>query len=423
MSSAIDVAIIGAGPYGLSLAAHLKAAGIPFRIFGKPMESWKERMPPGMLLKSHPWSSSLYDPESSFPLRQYCAERKIPYHDSLVPVPVETFIAYGEAFQARFAPHVEQKLLLTCERGANGFRAIFEDGDVVTTRHLVIAVGVHPFAYVPAIFEGLSPDLWSHSSAYGPLKSLVGKEVVVLGSGSSAIDLAALLHECGCGVSLLARAKELGFERLPGRRRSLPRRMAYPIRVAIYPRSGLGSGWLLKACADAPWLIHALPEAKRLHLARTVLGPLGGAFIRDRVLGKVPLLLGRNLDGIAVRGDKAEIHVTKNDGTKQSLQADHIIAATGYKVDLRRLKFLPQNILSGIDAVENTPILSPDYETSSPGLYFIGAASLNSFGPVARFVFGAGHPARRLARTLSRKLSHRAVALAKVTAFASGAQR
>ena len=423
MSSSIDVAIIGAGPYGLSLAAYLEDAGIDFRIFGRPMESWKNWMPPGMLLKSHPWSSSLYDPQSSFPLRQFCAERRIPYHDSLIPLPIETFIAYGDAFQARFAPHVEQKMLLACEMSANGFRVTFDDGESVHARQLVIAVGVHPFAYVPSSFGQLPAHLWSHSSEYGPLETLAGKEVVVLGSGSSAIDLAALLHERGTAVSLVARAKELGFERLPGRRRSLPRRLAYPLRLLMYPSSGIGGGWLLKICADAPWLIHALPQTKRLHLVRTVLGPLGGAFMKDRLTGKVPLLLGRNLEKIEARGDKAEIRVTRDDGTKEILHADHIVAATGYRVDLRRLTFLDDTLRNRIRTVENTPILSPNYESSVPGLHFIGPASANSFGPVARFVFGAIHPARRLARVLAHKLVRRPPAISKVTAAASGAQR
>src|SRR5262249_38030092 len=145
MTKAVDVAIIGAGPYGLSLAAHLSLYGTEFRIFGVPMESWKTGMPPGMLLKSTPWASRLYDPEGHFTVRQFCAEREAPYHDSLMALPLESFIAYGEAFQRRYVPDVERKKLTSLSKAPDGFSALFDDGEIVNARHVVIAVGVHPF--------------------------------------------------------------------------------------------------------------------------------------------------------------------------------------------------------------------------------------------------------------------------------------
>jgi Pyridine nucleotide-disulphide oxidoreductase len=397
----LDVAIIGAGPYGLSLSAYLCASGVEFRTFGKPMESWKTNMPPGMLLKSHPWSSSLYDPTSSFTLKQFCAEQAIPYHDSLMPLPLETYIAYGEAFQARFVPNVESKLLVGLEPGPVGFRAVFGDGEVVVARRIVLALGVHPFKHVPRILSQLSPEVLSHSGDHGPLDAFRGKEVTVIGSGASAIDLAALLHEKGASVSLVARAAELKFAPLPGAQQSLLGRLADPLRRLAYPGSGIGAGWLLKACADAPWLIHALPERWRLHLVRTTLGPLGGASMKDRVVGKFPLRLGCTLESAETRGGKVHLHLALRDGTKETLQTDHIIAATGYKIDLGRLGFIDPWLLTRIHTAESAPILSMNYESSIPGFHFIGAASANSFGPVARFAFGAIHPSVRLARHLS----------------------
>ena len=413
MSTSIDVAIIGAGPYGLSLSAYLRASGVEFRTFGKPMESWKMNMPPGMLLKSHPWSSSLYDPASSFTLKQFCAERAIPYHDSLMPLPLETYIAYGEAFQERFVPDVERKLLVALEPTSSGFRATFSDGEVVMARHIVLAVGVHPFKHVPRILNHLPAEFWSHSGDYGPLDAFGGREVIVLGSGASAIDMAALAHEKGASVSLVARASELRFASLPRAQRSLLGRLTSPLRGLARPGSGIGDTWLQKICADAPWLIHALPERYRLHLVRTTLGPLGDASMKDRVVGKFPVLLGRELESAEIRGGKVHLHFATRDGTKETLQADHIIAGTGYRIDIRRLGFLDSRLLTRIRTVENTPILSSNYETSVPGLHFVGPATANSFGPVARFAFGAIHPAERLTRHLSK-------ALARTTAVSEG---
>lgn len=400
--SAVDLAIIGTGPYGLSLAAHLRAAGVDFRIFGKTMDSWKSNMPPGMLLKSHPWSTSLYDPASSYPLSQFCADRAIAYHDSAMALPLETFVDYGEAFQARFTPQAESTLLVGLEKTRAGFRAAFDNGEVVTARKVVLAVGVHPFKRTPASLAHLPAGLLSHSGDHGPLDRFEKKEVVVLGAGSSAIDLAALLHERGAQVTLVARGEALKFAGQRRIGRSPLRRIARPFRRLADPGSGIGGGWLLRICADAPSLIHALPPAWRLDLVRNTLGPLGGAQMHERVVGKVPMRLGRELVLAEEMGGRARLRLLDPDGRAEILTADHVIAATGYQVDLKRLAFLGHDLLAGVRTVQNTPVLSLDYETSVPGLYVIGPASANSFGPVARFVFGAYHPARRLARHFAR---------------------
>jgi hypothetical protein len=397
----IDVIIIGAGPYGLSIATHLQSAGVSFRIFGKPMDSWKNSMPPGMLLKSHPWSSSLYDPGSTFPLRRFCAEQGLPYHDSQVFVPVETFVAYGEAFQKRLVPTVERRMLAGLQRMAEGFRAAFDDGTIVDARHVVIAVGIHPFKYVPEQLKDLPLGMCSHSGDHGPLDEFVGRNVAVIGSGSSATDLAALLNERGASVQLLARARALPFSELPRARRSLPRRLLQPLKPLIQPGSGIGAGWPLKIWADAPWVFHLLPAHVRLHIVRNTLGPLGHSSMKDRVVGKIPLYLAHQLRTAEVKDGRVSLHCTTASGGKATIVADHVVAATGYRIDLRKLGFLDADLLSSIRCVDSSPVLSHNYESSVSGLYFVGAAAATSFGPVNRFVFGANHPSRRLARHLA----------------------
>jgi hypothetical protein len=408
----IEVVIIGAGPYGLSLAAHLNARGIDFRIFGKPMESWKASMPPGMLLKSTPWASSLYDPERCFTVQQFCAEREAPYHDSLMALPLESFVAYGEAFQRRYVPSVEQKKLTSLSQSPQGFVAVFDDGEVVNARRVVVAVGVHPFRHVAESVIGLPAEMLSHSGDHGPLDRFRGQRVAVLGSGASASDLAALLHEQGAAVSLVTGAPELRFA-CPPRLPTLWERLSEPA-------CGLGSGWVLKACADAPWLTRLLPESYRLRLA-TIPSPLGGAFMKDRVVGKVPLFLGRTVEQAGVHNGKVHLRTARQDGAKQTLEADHVIAATGYKVDIERIAFLDANLKTRIRRRGGAPALSPTYECSVPGLHFIGPVAANSFGPVARFVFGAIYPSRRLARELSRRFGRRPVQVSNASGTMSPA--
>src|SRR5215470_4561146 len=148
MTASTEVAIIGAGPYGLSLAAHLRAARIPHRIFGSPMDSWRNHMPEGMLLKSDGFASSLSDPQSSFTLAHFCAQQGIEYHPTDVPVRLESFIAYGLAFQKRFAPELETKLVTQLDRVSRGFRLQLEDQEELEARFVAVAVGISYFQYV-----------------------------------------------------------------------------------------------------------------------------------------------------------------------------------------------------------------------------------------------------------------------------------
>src|SRR6201994_4488105 len=132
-----DVAIVGAGPYGLSVAAHLAARNIGFRIFGPAMDTWRNAFPPGMFLKSEGFASSLSDPGKTFTLAHYSTANGIPYADTGEPVPLKVFTDYGDAFQERFAPHHDKRLVTRIEREDDGFWLTLEDGEMVCARRVV----------------------------------------------------------------------------------------------------------------------------------------------------------------------------------------------------------------------------------------------------------------------------------------------
>ena len=211
-----DVAIIGAGPYGLSIAAHLKARGIRFRIFGKAMHAWLAHMPKGMHLKSEGFASGLYDPDSTFTLAKYCQREGIPYADVGIPTPLEVFSSYGLEFQKRFVPELEDKSVVSVARSSSGFRICLEEGETAVARRTVIATGLSGFEQVPPILAALGEQWVTHSSRYGNLDHFKGKEVIVIGAGSSALELAALLHQVGACVHLVARAPIVEFHDPPG---------------------------------------------------------------------------------------------------------------------------------------------------------------------------------------------------------------
>src|SRR6202046_4637514 len=120
VNALVEVAIVGAGPYGLSLAAHLNAAGVRTRIFGRPMDSWRSHMPEGMLLKSDPFASNLSDPQDFYTLARFSEERAIPYNES-EPVKLDTSCNYGLNFQKRWAPRLAEARVTQIERRGGEF--------------------------------------------------------------------------------------------------------------------------------------------------------------------------------------------------------------------------------------------------------------------------------------------------------------
>ena len=401
----LNTAIIGAGPYGLSIAAHFRRVGIPFRIFGRAMDSWLAHMPKGMMLKSDGFASDIYDPEKAFTLRQFCAETGIEYADTGVPVRLETFSAYGLAFRDRMVPELENKLVAAVEGVPGGYRLQLDDGEILQARSVVLAVGITHFDYIPEGLAHLPSEFLSHSARHREVEPFRGRSVVVVGGGASALDLAGLLQEAGADVQLVCRQKELKFHSQPTGK---PRSRWQQIR---HPQSGLGPGMRSRFFADAPMAFHYLPEALRVEAVRRTLGPSGGWFIRDKVIGKVQLHLGCTPQSARIENGRVQLIVRAADGERQ-IVAEHVIAATGYKVDLDRLQFLGPEIRTKLKAIQRAPVLSSRFESSLPGLYFAGVAAANSFGPVMRFAFGAGFAARTLTHALVRSVSRESASVA-----------
>jgi thioredoxin reductase len=393
----LETVIVGTGPYGLSIAAHLRSLGVPYRIFGRPMDSWIAHMPKGMLLKSDGFASNIYDPEGQFTLKRFCSERGIAYSDLGTPVELQTFSSYGLAFRERMVPDLEEKLVTSIEPHADGFQVGVEGGEVFAARRVIVSVGITHFAHIPQPLHKMPGEFVTHSFEHAKPESFRGRSVAVIGAGSSAIDLAALLHEAGVDVQIVARAITLKFhsKMQTDKRRSLWQQVRSPL-------SGLGPGLSSRFFANFPNLFHRLPEGYRLETVRTFLGPAGGWFAKEKVIGKVPLLLGYAVKHAEVSNHRVNLQLASEDGNSRILHPDHVVAATGYKVDLDRLSFISPVLRAKIKTVDGAPVLSRAFESSVPGLYFTGLAAANSFGPVMRFAFGAGYTARHLTEKVAK---------------------
>jgi thioredoxin reductase len=346
-----------------------------------------------MRLKSEGFASNLSDPDSEFTLETYCKENDVAYADIGLPVAIETFIAYGREFQRRYVPQLEQIEVRTLAQRSPGFELTTATGEIVHSRHVVVATGIVNFARLPPELVDLPRSILSHSSEHSDLGVFKGRQVAVLGAGASALDVAALLTQAGTAVQLIARADVIQFHDAPREPRPLVERIKSP-------RSGLGTGWRSRLCCDIPTVFHALPQSLRLRAVARHLGPAPCWFVRDAVVGHVPMHLGATLEGAYAAGTGVRLAINQR-GEKRNIEVDQVIAATGYSVAVSRLGFIDESLQSRIDTVDDTPILGRHFESSVRGLYFIGAAAANSFGPLLRFAFGADFAAKRVARYIA----------------------
>jgi thioredoxin reductase len=227
------------------------------------------------------------------------------------------------------------------------------------------------------------------------VERLRGKEVAVVGSGSSAIDLAHLLQATGASVRVIARRDEIQFNSVPDGEEGMLERLQKP-------PSTIGRGWRSYFCAEAPLLFYRLPRGLKDRAITSHMHPAAGWFMREQVEGRIPLMLGRAPVKAEAKDGRAVLTLKGRTG-EETLSVDHVIAATGYQPDLDRLPFLAPSLNEKIARSKRSPLVSDRFETSVPGLYAIGLAAMDMFGPLLRFMVGAEFAAPRLAAHLERK--------------------
>ncbi|MEY9908185.1 cation diffusion facilitator CzcD-associated flavoprotein CzcO [Catenulispora sp. MAP12-49] len=393
----LDTAVVGAGPYGLSVAAHATARGSRTRVFGTPMKAWAEHMPMGMKLKSEPWASHLSDPRDSFTLREYCRLEGLPYEHG-VPTPVETFVDYGRWFQRQAVPDLHECDVRRVDREGREFTLELADGSSVRSRSVVLAAGFLPFPRMPEALVGLTAPRVLHSSAVNDLAAYDGKQVTVVGGGQAAIEIAVLLDEAGADVTLVARTGALRWNSLPG---PLPATLWERVRR---PESGLGPGYYNKVLSDLQVVFRRMPKDYRMEVVRKTLGPEGSWWIRDRFeksFDAEHARTGTRITAARPQGDRLVLELSGG----RELEVDHVIAATGFEVEVRRLTVLGDELrgaVRGLRGPDGPPELGARFDSSVPGLHMVGLAAAATFGPSMRFVCGAAFAARTVAPRLPR---------------------
>ena len=383
-----DVVILGAGPYGLSAAAHLRTIkGLQTRVFGEPMSFWQQNMPAGMLLRS-PWDAThISDPTGRLSLDAYVAARgnHVP-----APIPLQRFVDYGHWFQKQAAPDLDRRKIAQVDRNGNGFLVKTEDGEVIHSRRVVVAAGIAAFANRPAVFDGLSRDLASHSADPNDFQRFSGKRVLVVGGGQSALEAAALLREAGAEVEVAVRKPNVHWLGWKGKIHKIK-----PLGRLLYSPRDVGPAGLSQLVAR-PDYFRKLPRGLQQWTDQRAIRPAGAGWLQHRVDG-LKIRTGVNFESaVAVGG---QVRVTSSDMGTQIF--DHVLLATGFRIDVNKYKFLSPQLLDGIERVGGYPKLNPGLESSVPGLHFLGAPGAWSFGPVLRFVSGTFYAVQALTRRIA----------------------
>jgi hypothetical protein len=383
-----EVAVIGAGPYGLSAAVHLKAFGISVRVFGEPMAFWAQMMPEGMLLRSPRVASNLSDPTRTFTLESY--ERAFGKPPS-APVPLGTFVDYGKWFCKQFSENLDRRKVASIRRYDQGFAVVLEDGEKTRVRRVIVAAGIGPFKRKPDVFKHLDPALASHCYEGTSVRGFAGKRVAVIGAGQSALESAALLHEAGADVEIIAKIPHLRWIGMHKWLHNLG-----PISSLLYSHHDIGPAGISRLVA-MPNIVRHLPLELRDKIRIRAVRPAGSQWLPER-LTKVKVTMGRMVTDARAVGD--EVRMKIDDGSERS--AHHVLMGTGYAVDISKYEFMSPELLEGVQLFDGYPVLTSGFCSSVPGLHFIGATAARSFGPLLYFVTGTEFASRQLTSYISR---------------------
>ena len=393
MSSPVDVVVVGAGPYGLSISAHLVARGVEHRIFGTPMQAWRA-MPRGMFLMTRDFATNIYAPKKGFSFAGYCRARGF---SSAEPYQVEFFSTYGLWAQKQLVPHIEDVEVTWLSRPRKQFEIGLASGERFTARRAIVATGLTSFAWLPEVLRRLPRELVTHTSQHQDYGGFKGKDVAVLGAGESAIEAAVMLHEAGANTQLIARSAGATFAAPPSKRRRLRDRFAPPM-------SALGRGRVAFLLERIPYGLHYFPEATRVQVTKELCGPSGAWWMAPRFEGYVRSMPFTDVVSAVPHGGRLKLRLRdKLSGVERELAVDHLVAGTGYVADLDALPFLDRALAARIRRIEQSPKLSAHFESSVRGLYFVGNAAAYSFGPLLRFVAGAEFAAPTVARHLAKR--------------------
>jgi cation diffusion facilitator CzcD-associated flavoprotein CzcO len=387
----IDTAIVGAGPFGLSVAAHASRHGSA-RTFGEPMRTWRRLMPPDMLLRSDWEHTNLSAPGRAGTLEAWVRSGEA---ERMEPLPLQHFLHYAEWFRRTFVPESDPHDVASVALADGGVRVTTACGDEVQARAAVLALGVTPFPRVPPALAACDDPRVRVVLERSGYEELAGKRVAVIGAGNNGVESALLaLQARAASVELIVRSHVRWFaEREPHAPRGALRQRLY--RIA-YPVVGFGPP-PINRFALHPDAFALLPHALRARLNARLLRPGAAPWLRRHVDGVIPIS-----EGIEVRAARAGDHglqLDLSDGSTR--EVDACIVACGFSFSRDGLAVLAPELRAQIAIRDGWPVLDRAFRTSVPQVTLVGFPAEGRFGPLSRFVEGAEFAAQRVAQSLA----------------------
>jgi FAD-dependent urate hydroxylase len=359
------------------------------------MDTWRNHMPLGLFLKSEPYGSHMSAPTPGWDVANYSTLHGFnDYVPRVGPLPLDRFLGYADWFMENLVPDIKDLTVTAVIPVGDGFKVEFAEESPIFARQVIVATGMLPYTYVPPELSGLPAALMTPTIAHRELDQFRGKRVAVIGGGQSSLQTAALMHELGTDVRVVVREQGIRWEK------QIKPEIG-PIGRVIHPPAYLCEGW---ACVfyDRPGIFRRVPQSLRADRTIRSFGPAGAWWLRDRVEGVFEVLTGHSLTRAEPHGSGVRLHL---DGPEQStIDVDHVMAGTGFHINVSTLSFLSEEIKSGIKTYANLPLVNRAGETSVRGLYFAGAPTMVSLGAGVRFISGTHNTAPQLARSVGRRL-------------------
>jgi FAD-dependent urate hydroxylase len=384
----MEAVVIGAGPYGLSCAAHLRSAGVETHVVGEPMDFWSTRMPVGMNLRSSWEASTIASPGGAYSLDAFEAERGERIDR---PIPLADFLAYARWFADEAVPGIDRRRVIGIERADDEFTLKFDSGPDLGARRVIVATGLNGFERRPLTFAKLPRELAPHTADLCELDDFAGRRVAVIGAGQSAIESAVLLSEAGATVEVIGRARSLRWLK----RSKFLHEQSGPLRKLLYPPTDVGPP-VLNWIVAKPHIFRRFSLATQARIAYRSIRPAASGWLAPRS-GDVQMSMGLNVTRAEHEGD--HVVLDTDDGSRR--QVDRVVLATGFEIDITRHPLISPELAQALHVRGGYPLLGPGFESSIPRLHFVGAYGAESWGPVTRFVAGTHFTAASLMSELA----------------------
>ncbi|MDP4084572.1 MAG: NAD(P)-binding domain-containing protein [Bacillota bacterium] len=353
----LDVIIIGSGPFGISLGAHGVANNLQYKLFGYPMDFWKNQMPQDMFIRTPHEFVSFSESKDELTIQQFSEETGT---ELVTPLPRPIFVAYANWFAKKAGIKFTPELITKVVHKEGYYEVTSASGNNFNAKNIIVATGVEHYKFLPAFLNKFPSHLVTHTSGYTSFAQFKDKKVVVLGSGQSAWEAAGLLHRDGANVELIYRKEGPNYA---GSRENEIALRDYGDIFYTLPIEEKKEGW-----GQSPGSV--------------------AHFLKPYVEGIVPQNGGTAIEKIEQLNEE-EIRLVLSNGTEKIV--NHLIAATGFQINLDKVPFFDQELLSEIEREKDFvqfPKLNESFESSVPGLYFAGPLSSHSHGPTFRFILG-----------------------------------